>query len=58
MKYEVRILGIVECVSDAEAKDKAKKLQELLNQPIVKMTLAGQGVQLIEAKVGEPKRQA
>jgi hypothetical protein len=58
MKYEVRILGLVECSSDADAKEKAKKLQALLGQPIVKMTLKSQGVDLLQATVGEPKRQA
>lgn len=55
-KYEVEIRGVVECASDAMAAEMATKLQTTLGQPLVKMTLAGQGVNLISATVGKPKR--
>jgi hypothetical protein len=55
MRFKVPIMAVVEAPSQAQAVADAHKTQKLLDNPMVKMLLRGEGVQLIEAKV-DPTR--
>jgi hypothetical protein len=55
MKYAVPVNVVIEVASPAEALQATQKLDELLNQSIVRFTLRGKGVELVGFKIGEAK---
>ncbi len=52
MKYAVPIHAVIEAKSDAEAEVAAKKMNELLSQPMTRMMIQAQGIDLQRVVVG------
>jgi hypothetical protein len=52
MRHKVTIEATIEASSAANAAQDAKRMQGLLDKALVKMLLKGEGVTLVEAKVG------
>lgn len=54
MKFAVPIHAVVEARSEEEAAAAAKKMNELLSQPMTRMMIQAQGIDLQRVVVGLP----
>lgn len=55
MKYAVPVQVVIEVKTAAEAHQAMRKIEELLGQSIVRYSLRGKGVELVNFKVEAPE---
>lgn len=54
MRYAIKIIAVVECANDSEARHAAAEIASQLAKPYVKVLLSSGGVKLVGSRV-DPK---